>query len=154
MLKLLIRYIKFAGTSVVGTIVDTLVLWLLSGYVLKDSYWGQYIISPVLSFQCAVVVNFTIFYFYVWRDRTREDLRRRKFLKLFLSYDLSCSSVFAVRLLLLLTMEKFFGWGVVVCNLVAMCFSGIVNFILNNRVIFMKNKNDGTNAERDRFNFE
>ncbi len=138
--KLLVRYIKFAGTSVVGTIVDTLVLWLLSDFVFRDGYWGQYILSPIISFQCAVVVNFTIFYFYVWRDRTREDMRRRKFLKLFLSYDLSCSSVFVIRLLLLLLIERIFGWDVVVCNLVAMAFSGILNFIMNNMVIFRKRK--------------
>lgn len=140
MLKLLIRYLKFAGTSVVGTMVDTLVLWILSDFVFKDGYWGQYILSPVISFQCAVVVNFTIFYFYVWRDRTREDMRRRKFLKLFLSYDLSCSSVFAIRLLLLLLIERIFGWDVVICNLVAMAFSGILNFVMNNMVIFRKRK--------------
>lgn len=140
MLKLLIRYLKFAGTSVVGTMVDTLVLWILSDFVFRDGYWGQYILSPIISFQCAVVVNFTIFYFYVWRDRTREDMRRRKFLKLFLSYDLSCSSVFAIRLLLLLLIERIFGWDVVVCNLVAMGFSGILNFVMNNMVIFRKRK--------------
>ena len=140
MLKLLIRYLKFAGTSLVGTMVDTLVLWLLSDFVFRDGYWGQYILSPIISFQCAVVVNFTIFYFYVWRDRTREDMRRRKFLKLFLSYDLSCSSVFVIRLLLLLLIERIFGWDVVICNLVAMAFSGILNFVMNNTVIFRKRK--------------
>jgi len=140
MLKLLIRYLKFAGTSLVGTMVDTLVLWLLSDFVFRDGYWGQYILSPIISFQCAVVVNFTIFYFYVWRDRTREDMRRRKFLKLFLSYDLSCSSVFVIRLLLLLLIERIFGWDVVICNLVAMAFSGILNFVMNNMVIFRKRK--------------
>lgn len=138
--KLLIRYLKFAGTSFVGTMVDTLVLWLLSDFVFRDGYWGQYILSPIISFQCAVVVNFTIFYFYVWRDRTREDMRRRKFLKLFLSYDLSCSSVFVIRLLLLLLIERIFGWDVVICNLVAMAFSGILNFVMNNMVIFRKRK--------------
>ena len=120
--------------------VDTLVLWLLSDFVFRDGYWGQYILSPIISFQCAVVVNFTIFYFYVWRDRTREDMRRRKFLKLFLSYDLSCSSVFVIRLLLLLLIERIFGWDVVICNLVAMAFSGILNFVMNNMVIFRKRK--------------
>lgn len=60
MLKLLVRYLKFASTSVAGTITDTLVLWILSDLVFADSYWGEYIVSPVISFQCAVVVNFTI----------------------------------------------------------------------------------------------
>ena len=64
MLNLLKRYLKYAGTSIVGTLVDTLVLWLLSDFVFKDVYWGQYIISPIISFQCAVLTNYLIFYFY------------------------------------------------------------------------------------------
>lgn len=60
MLKLLKRYVKYIGTSVAGTIVDTAVLWLLSDLVFTKGYWGEYIISPTISFQCAVAVNFTI----------------------------------------------------------------------------------------------
>ena len=137
MFKTLIRYLKFAGTSVAGTITDTLVLWLLSDFVFEDSgYWGEYIISPLISFQCAVIVNFTIFYFYVWRDRTRESRHRHNFIWRFFAYDLSCSMAFILRLGLLLAIEKIFGWDVVFCNLLAMCFSGIINFLMNNFVIF------------------
>ena len=71
MWKILTRYVKFMGTGVVGSIVDTLVLWLLSDLVFSKGYWGEYIISPAISFQCAVAVNYTISYFYVWKDRTR-----------------------------------------------------------------------------------
>ena len=136
MRRLLQRYLKYAGTSIAGTMVDTLVLWLLSDLIFKDVYWVQYIVSPVISFQCAVVTNYTIFYFYVWRDRTREDRSRHNFIRRFFAYDLSCSSVFLLRLGLLLAIEKMFGWDVVVCNLIAMCFSGIINFLMNNLVIF------------------
>jgi putative flippase GtrA len=139
MLKLLQRYLKYAGTSVAGTLVDTLVLWLMSDFVFRDVYWGQYIVSPVISFQCAVVTNYLIFYFYVWRDRTKEDRRRHNFIRRFLAYDLSCSTVFLLRLGILLLVEKFSGWDVVVCNLIAMCFSGILNFVSNNLIIFRKN---------------
>ena len=138
MLKLLKRFLKYSGTSLAGTFVDTLVLWLLSDFVFKNGYWRQYVISPVISFQCAVITNYLIFYFYVWRDRTREDVRRHNFFRLFIGYDLSCSAVFLLRLGLLLLIEKFFGWDVVICNLVAMCFSGILNFTMNNLVIFRK----------------
>ena len=136
MLKLLKRYLKYAGTSIAGTLVDTLVLWLLSDFIFKDVYWAQYILSPAISFQCAVITNYLIFYFYVWRDRTREDRRRHNFTRRFLAYDLSCTTVFLLRLLLLLMIERISGWDVVVCNLIAMCFSGIINFIINNLVIF------------------
>ena len=136
------RYVKFAGTSAVGSVVDTLVLWLLSDFVFTSGYWGEYIISPLISFQCAVAVNFTISYFYVWKDRTRKrpDASVRRFFKLFGAYNLSSSVVFLFRLGVLLIIERFTGWDVVICNIVAMCFSGIINFTINNLLIFKKKK--------------
>ena len=142
MTKFLVRYAKFAGTSVVGSIVDTLVLWLLSDLIFTRGYWGEYIISPLISFQCAVAVNYMISYFYVWKDRTRKrsDASIRRFFRLYGAYNLSSSVVFLFRLGALLLIERFFGWDVVICNLVAMCFSGIINFAINNLVIFKKKK--------------
>ena len=140
--NLLIRYAKFAGTSAVGSVVDTLVLWLLSDLVFTKGYWGEYIISPFISFQCAVAVNFTISYFYVWKDRTRKrpDASVHRFFRLFGAYDISVSVVFLFRLGVLLLIERFTGWDVVICNLIAMCFSGIINFTINNLLIFKKKK--------------
>ena len=140
--NLLIRYAKFAGTSAVGSVVDTLVLWLLSDLVFTKGYWGEYIISPFISFQCAVAVNYMISYFYVWKDRTRKrsDASVRRFFRLYGAYNLSSSVVFLFRLGVLLLIERFFGWDVVICNLVAMCFTGIINFAINNLVIFKKKK--------------
>ncbi len=142
MAKFLIRYAKFAGTSLVGSIIDTLVLWLLSDLVFARGYWGEYIISPLISFQCAVAVNYMISYFYVWKDRTRKrpDASTRRFFRLYGVYNLSSSAVFLFRLGVLLLIERFTGWDVVICNLVAMCFSGIINFAINNLVIFKKKK--------------
>ena len=138
MTKFLVRYAKFAGTSVVGSIVDTLVLWLLSDLIFTRGYWGEYIISPLISFQCAVAVNYMISYFYVWKDRTRKrpDASVKRFFRLYGAYNLSSSVVFLFRLGVLLLIERFFGWDVVICNLVSMCFSGIINFAINNMLIF------------------
>ena len=138
MLRLIIRYLKFSGTSVMGTVVDTLVLWVLSDMVFQGQYWGEYVVSPAISFQCAVAVNFLISYFYVWKDRMqgRQDAGAKLFFRLYLTYNLSCSSVFLLRIGVLLLIEKFTGWNVVVCNMVAMCFSGILNFMVNNLVVF------------------
>ncbi len=136
------RYVKFAGTGVIGSVVDTLVLWLLSDFVFSKGYWGEYVISPLISFQCAVAVNYMISYFYVWKDRTRRrpDASARRFFKLYGAYNLSSSAVFLFRLGALLLIERFTGWDVVICNLVAMCFSGIINFVINNLLIFRKKK--------------
>lgn len=139
-MKLLLRFLKFSGTGVIGTIVDTLVLLLLSDLVFSNGYWGEYIISPIISFQCAIAVNFIISYFYVWKDRTRESGRGtvKRFFRLYLKYNLSGSAVFLTRLGILLLIEKFTGLDVVICNLLAMCFSGLLNFTINNMVIFKK----------------
>jgi len=134
MWRTLVRFLKYSGTSLVGTLVDTLVLWILSDLVFTKGYWGEYVVSPAISFQCAVITNFLISYFYVWKDR---KMTRNPFLT-FLYYDLSCTAVFLLRLGFLLLVERIFGWDVVICNLVAMCVTGIVNFVMNNQVIFRK----------------
>lgn len=134
MWRTLVRFLKYSGTSLAGTLVDTLVLWILSDLVFTKGYWGEYVVSPAISFQCAVITNFLISYFYVWKDRKKT---RNPFLT-FLYYDLSCTAVFLLRLGFLLLVERIFGWDVVICNLVAMCVTGIINFIMNNQVIFRK----------------
>ena len=142
MRRVLIRYLKFMGTSVVGTIVDTLVLWILSDFVFTKGYWGEYVISPVISFQCALTANFLISYFYVWKDRTAvSGASTKRFFKLYFAYNLSGSAVFLLRLGALLIIEKFTGWDVVICNLLAMCVSGVLNFAINNMVKYKKKKN-------------
>lgn len=129
------------GTSVIGTVVDTLVLWLLSDFIFTEGYWGEYVISPVISFQCAVAANFIISYFYVWKDRTLTDTDRsfKRAFRLYLTYNLSASAVFMLRLGVLLLIERFTGLDVVVCNLIALCISGILNFSIYNLFVFKKN---------------
>lgn len=134
--KWLTRYLKFIGTSVIGTIVDTLVLWILSDFAFTKGYLGEYIISPILSFQAAVLVNFCISVIYVWKDRVSSSVGVRTILKLYLMYNASCSAVFLIRFGVMLLIEHFTGWDVVICNLLAMFLSGLANFLLNNNYIF------------------
>lgn len=133
MSRLLRRYVRFLGTGAVGTVVDTTVLWILSDHLLRGTYWGEYIISPVLSFQCAVAVNFTISYFYVWKDRIRTSGR---FFRLYIAYNLSTTAIFLLRLVVLLLIERLTSWDVLICNLLAMSFSGLLNFTISNLIIF------------------
>ena len=140
MTKVLIRYIKFLGTSIIGTIVDTLVLWLLSDLVFTKGYWGEYVISPAISFQCALAANFIISYFYVWKDRAKDSTGKGRFLRLYFAYNLSGSAIFLLRMGVLLLIERFTGWDVVVCNLLATCISGVLNFTINNLLIFKRKK--------------
>lgn len=138
MTNILIRYMKFIGTSAVGTMVDTLVLWILSDFAFTKGWWGEYVVSPVLSFQAAVIVNYLISYLYVWKDRVEPEKGVRPFLKLYGAYNLSCSTVFLLRFGVMLLVERVFRWDVVFCNLAAMCVSGAVNFLVTNNLIFRK----------------
>lgn len=125
-----------------GTVTDMLVLWILSDYVFKGNYWGEYLVSPVISFQCAVTVNFMTAYFYVWKDRTSKvkENGAGKFIRTYMTYNLTCSAVFLLRLAILLMIERFTGWDVLICNISAMCLSGLLNFTISNLFIFKKTR--------------
>ena len=129
---------KFYGSNLAGTLVDTLVLWLFS-HILRKTYAGTYLLAPLISFECSVLVNYTLSYFFVWKDRIRKR-NARGFFKKYLEYNLSCSGVFLIKMGFLILIEQISGWHVVICNLIALCISGVLNFLLNEFVIFRKKK--------------
>ena len=122
-----------------------LVLWVFAHYLLDGSYWREYILSPFISFECAVLTNFTIAYFGVWRDRISAP-SFRSFMRHYAGYNLSCTGTFLVKLGLLLLLEQLFGWDVLWCNIVALCFSGLLNFTLNEKVVFRLKKDKKTTS--------
>lgn len=137
-LKKMAKISSFLATNLLGTVVDTLVLWVFSDFVFHN-YWGQYYISPLISFECAVTTNFISFYFFTWRDRIKVRTFKR-FLKKYVFFNLSSTGVFLFKMLILITLERIFGWDVVICNLVALCVSGVINFVMDEWVIFKKSK--------------
>lgn len=128
------RLPKFIGVNIIGTAVDTAVLWIFSHYVFKG-YVGEYIISPIISFECAVLSNYLFSYFGIWKDRS-EKHNRKAFAQKYLIYNLSSSAVFLLKMGFLLGIEIIFGWNVVICNLAALCISGLINFSMCEWVIF------------------
>lgn len=133
--KTLLRFLKFNLSTLVGTGVDMLVLWTMSDYVFHGNYWGEYLLSPFISFECAVLTNFTIAYFIVWKDR----ISRRSwhsYFRHYLAYNLSCTGVFFIKMGFLLVIERLSDWDVLLCNLIALCFSGLFNFVMNEYVVF------------------
>ena len=139
-IELTLRYLRFAASTLAGTAVDMLVLWLCSDYLFKGNYWGEYLLSPFISFECAVLVNFTIAYFAVWKDRV-SAYTFRSFCRHYAGYNLSCTGTFLLKMCVLLLIERFSGgWDVLICNILALCISGILNFVLNETVVFKSNK--------------
>lgn len=138
--EILVRYLRFALSTLAGTAVDMLVLWLCSDFLFKGNYLGEYILSPFISFECAVLTNFVIAYFSVWKDRVSARTVR-SFFRHYFGYNISCTGTFFLKMGVLLLIERFSGgWDVLWCNILALCISGIVNFIMNEHVVFRAKK--------------
>ena len=145
---LLKRFGGYVSISLLGTAVDTVVLWLCSHYFLNGSYAGRNVISPAISFECAVLVNFCNSYFLVWKDRISKQ-SVRSFFRHYGAYNLSCTGTFIIKMVLLQFIVLLTRLDVVICNLIALCFSGLINFTMNEKVIFRKKKkrDAGNNSE-------
>ena len=137
---MLIKYLKFLVTRLFGTGVDTLVLWVCSNYLLT-SYWGSYIISPIISFEFAVMSNFLWSYFWIWSNRV-ENKCNSSFVRCFVNFNISAIGGFLIKMLFLLLFESVFGWGVVWCNLAALLISGFFNYFMTDIWVFRKSKRD------------
>ena len=131
------KFSRFVLAGSFGTVVDTTVLWVLSHYVFRR-YAGDYLLAPLMSFECAVFTNYCTAYFFVWHERTR---RRGRFFRKYVWYNLSATGTFLVKMCFLLVLEGLFKWNVVICNLVALCISGTINFCIGEWVIFRKKNN-------------
>ena len=145
---ILVRFAVFSVTSGAGTVVDLGLHWLLSARFFPDSYWWGLWISSFLSFEVAVLVNFMIAYNYVWRERISKR-GKRSFWRHYAAYNATNTGVFFVKLAVMQGLHFIFvylGWfqdasfEPVLCNLLAMCVSGTINFFVNEFVIFRKVK--------------
>lgn len=129
------RFCKHTAFSLFGTATDMLVVWICSHYLLKGSYVGESVISPIISFECANIVNFLISSHWVWGERMKGK-SFKSYLKHFLAYNASYTTVLLIRLGLIQLIKLTGDWDMVLCNFVAMTFAGIINFIMNDLVIF------------------
>ncbi len=135
-----VRFVKFSLSTLFGALTDTGVLWLFSHYVFS-TYLGRYVISPIISFECAVLVNFFFSYYVVWKDRVSQR-SVGNFFKRYGVYNVSCTGVFLLKIGLLQLIHLLSGWGPVICNLLAVMVSGIVNFLMSDKLIFRIRKED------------
>lgn len=133
----MIKYLKFIISRLLGTGVDTLVLWLFAQFVFNGGYFATYIVAPVISFEAAVLCNFLCSYYWIWNNRI-SNFTRRSFWRHLLAFNASSLAGFVVKMIFLLIFERLFGWSVVVCNLVALCISGVFNYFLSESIVFRK----------------
>ncbi|MBR2228252.1 MAG: GtrA family protein [Bacteroidales bacterium] len=144
--ELLVRFAIFSITSGAGTLVDLGVHWWLSAAFHPDSYLWRFWIAPLISFELAVLTNFLIAYYFVWRERISQRTTR-SFFRHYAGYNATATGVFFVKLLIMQGFHLLLvtvGWlqdktyEPALCNLLAMCLSGLLSFALNEFVVFRK----------------
>lgn len=134
-----LRFLEYFLTRNIGTLADCAVLWMLAEWVFKGSYVGENIISPTLSFEVACVVNYTTSSIWVYNQRI-DDHSMRAHLNRFFKFNVSSILGFLIKMGLLLLFDHWFGWHVVVCNLVALSISGLFNYSTSELWVFGKRK--------------
>jgi len=127
------KFTKFTLRGIAGAIVDTVVLWFLSTYFLH-TYFAKYILAPSISFEVSIFCTYTICYFWIWNNRVHNNIR--DFFSRIPAYNVSALVSFAVKMVLLITIERIFHFDVVICNLLALTVSGFVNYFTSEKIIF------------------
>ena len=142
------NFALFVVTSSAGTVVDLGVHGLLSNFVFKGNYWGSFWIAPTISFELAAMTNFIIAYYFLWKDRITYR-GTRSFWRHFAAYNVTTLGAYIIKLIAMQAIHFLFvkmdwmqdsSFEPVVCNLIALCFSGSFNFVMNEFVIFTKKK--------------
>ena len=129
------NFIKFAIRGIAGAIVDTSVLWILTT-LFFHSYFTKYILSPAISFELGIAVTYIICYFWIWNHRVRND--KSSFLRLFLAYNFALLISLVLKIGFLAVINEFFHFHIVICNVIALCFSGCFSFFVSEKYIFKK----------------
>ena len=75
----------------------------------------------------------------MWKERISQH-GVRSFFRHYGAYNLSCTGTFLFKMGLLQLLVLLSGLDVVWCNLIALCFSGLLNFLMSDKVIFRKKK--------------
>ncbi len=131
------RFLKFTLRGIVGATVDTVVLFVLTRFFFH-SYFTTYILGPTISFEAGILVAYVICYFWIWNHRVHHN--KKDFLGRIPPYNVAALISFSVKMALLITIERIFHFDVVVCNLIALLFSGTVNFFMSEKLIFKEGK--------------
>ncbi len=144
--ELILKLFMFSLTSMAGTIVDLGLHWLLSNWVFHGEYWGTFWIAPTISFEVAAMTNFIIAYYFVWRERISKR-SPRSFIRHFLAYNAAGVGAYILKFIAMQGIHFLFvslnflqgnSFEPVLCNLLALCFSGLFNFSMSEFVIFNK----------------
>ena len=131
------NFTKFALKGVAGIVVNTTILWILTRY-LFESYFTTYILAPSISSEVSILFTYIICYFWIWNNRVHNN--KRDFFRRIPGYNATACISFGIKMALIITIERIFHFDVVICNLLAMTISGLINFLAGEKIIFREIK--------------
>jgi putative flippase GtrA len=132
-----LKFNKFVLTNFCGTIVDTIVLWYSSNFLFHN-YTGKYVLAPTISFEFAVLNNYILSYFWIWNERVHK--KTKDFFQRYFFYNINSTITFIIKLGLIIGIERISHFHVVYCNLIALGFTGILNYYIQDKLVFRKAK--------------
>ncbi len=133
----LVRFIKFAGVGLIAGTVDISLVWVFTKFIFSG-YFGEVILSPVISYECSIIIGFIFSWYFIWNDRLSTG-GRSEFWKRLAAYNVSNVGIFALRVLLVMMFEKIWdGGNLVIINTISRILAGLLNFVITDKLIFKK----------------
>ncbi|MCK4448853.1 MAG: GtrA family protein [Candidatus Marinimicrobia bacterium] len=136
------NFTKFTLKGVAGIVVNTIILLVLTRY-LFNSYFTTYILAPSISSEVSILFTYIICYSWIWNNRVHNN--KRDFFRRIPGYNATACISFGVKIALLITIERIFHFDVVICNLLAILVSGLINFLAGEKIIFKEIKQQYSN---------
>lgn len=138
------KLFRYLISSMGGIVAESILIWVLAQHVWPQWQLGVSIVAPTLGFELCLLVNYSTVRYFVWRDR-KPSLWR---------FHVSNASVYCVKMLFLLPIFYLVDFtidiggtvihSIVICNFIAMALAGMLNFILNDKVVFRMKRDNGT----------
>lgn len=124
------RLVRYFVSTMGGIVAELILIWVLAHVVWPNWEIGVNIVAPTLGFELCLLVNYSAVRYFVWRDRYSSLWR----------FHVSNASVYVVKMIILLAIRYFAGVEIVLCTILATAMAGIINFVLNDRVVFRRVK--------------
>jgi putative flippase GtrA len=122
------RWAKFNVVGVTGVMVQAVTLALL----LRVNGM-HYLVATALAVEASVLNNFVWHRRWTWADRPQSDTAA-----MLLRFNLTAGAMsLAGNLALMWLFVGKVGLGVLAANLLAICICSVINFLLNDRVVFV-----------------
>jgi dolichol-phosphate mannosyltransferase len=144
------RFVRFGFVGATGAIVNfafmALGMWLFSGFTEEP----RELAASILGVAVSVVTNFILNDAGTWGDRAK-DAGRRATAKRFSAYAVGAALGLGLQVGIAATIRLTLDWNPYIAQAIGIGFGTIVNYVINNRVVFKdKHESPPTSGSEER----